>query len=124
MIIDLNLTELNHAKEHWTLPGENLPVGLILYSRTNAAIARYALDGLPNKVLAPEYHTVLPDEQLLADELAKTRREWERHTIPPCRTAGAPAVERPNRRGHCFLTDRSRHVRQLASRHSGSRASK
>ena len=96
VIIDLKLTELNHAdvgqmhmycnyaKEHWTLPGENPPVGLILCARTNAAIARYALDGLPNKVLAAEYHTVLPDEQLLADELAKTRREWEaQHPILP-----------------------------------------
>ena len=89
VIIDLKLTELNHAdvgqmhmycnyaKEHWTLPDENPPVGLILCARTNAAIARYALDGLPNKVLAAEYHTVLPDEQVLANELAKTRREWE-----------------------------------------------
>jgi len=50
---------------------------LILCARTNEAIARYALDGLPNKVLAAEYHTVLPDEKLLAEELAKTRREWE-----------------------------------------------
>ncbi|WP_233859996.1 PDDEXK nuclease domain-containing protein [Paraburkholderia sp. HD33-4] len=96
VIIDLKLTELNHAdvgqmhmycnyaKEHWTLPGENPPVGLILCARTNAAIARYALDGLPNKVLAAEYHTVLPDEQLLAEELAKTRREWEaQHPVLP-----------------------------------------
>ncbi|MDF3085220.1 PDDEXK nuclease domain-containing protein [Burkholderia sola] len=89
VIIDLKLTELNHAdvgqmhmycnyaKEHWTLPGENPPVGLILCARTNAAIARYALEGLPNKVLAAEYHTVLPNEELLAQELARTRREWE-----------------------------------------------
>ena len=33
--------------------------------------------GLPNKVLAADYHTVLPDEKLLAEEFAKTRREWE-----------------------------------------------
>jgi hypothetical protein len=35
------------------------------------------LEGLPNKVLAAEYHMVLPDEKLLADELARTRRAWE-----------------------------------------------
>jgi len=87
VIIDLKLTELNHAdvgqmhmycnyaREHWTLPGENPPVGLILCARTNAAVARYALEGLPNKVLAAEYHTVLPDEKLLAEELAKARHE-------------------------------------------------
>lgn len=89
VIVDLKLTELNHAdvgqmhmycnyaREHWTLPGENPPVGLILCARTNAAVARYALEGLPNKVLAAEYHMVLPDEKLLAEELAKTRRAWE-----------------------------------------------
>ena len=96
VIIDLKLTELNHAdvgqmhmycnyaREHWTLPGENPPVGLILCARTNAAVARYALEGLPNKVLAAEYHTVLPDEKLLAEELAKARQEWEaRHVNEP-----------------------------------------
>ena len=41
-----------------------------------------ALDGLPNKVLAAEYQTVLPDEKLLADEIEKTQqvlgaRRWE-----------------------------------------------
>lgn len=96
VIIDLKLAELNHAdvgqmhmycnyaREHWTLPGENPPVGLILCARTNAAVARYALEGLPNKVLAAEYHTVLPDEKLLAEELAKARHEWEaRHSNEP-----------------------------------------
>jgi hypothetical protein len=43
--------------------------------------AHYALDGLPNKVLAAEYRTVLPDEKLLAEELDKTRRELEARRI-------------------------------------------
>ncbi len=89
VIIDLKLTELDHAdagqmhmycnyaREHWMLPGENPPVGLILCARTNAAMARYALDGLPNKVMAAEYQTVLPDVKFLAEELEKTRRELE-----------------------------------------------
>jgi hypothetical protein len=38
------------------------------------AEAHYALEGLPNKVLAAEYRTVLPDERLLAEELVRTRR--------------------------------------------------
>lgn len=67
----------NYAREHWTLPDENPPVGLILCARHNAAVARYALEGLHNKVLASEYRTVLPDEKLLVDELQKTRRELE-----------------------------------------------
>jgi predicted nuclease of restriction endonuclease-like (RecB) superfamily len=68
---------LNYAREHWTREGENPPVGLILCSQKDEAIARYALNGLPNKILATEYRTVLPDEQLIADEIEKTRHQLE-----------------------------------------------
>ena len=68
---------LNYAREHWTLPDENPPVGLILCAQKNAAVAHYALDGLPNKVLAAEYRTTLPDEKLLAEALKRTRRLLE-----------------------------------------------
>lgn len=68
---------LNYAREHWTNADENPPVGLILCSQRDEAIARYALDGLPNKILATEYRTVLPDERLIADEIEKTRRRLE-----------------------------------------------
>lgn len=65
---------LNYAREHWVLPGENPPVGLILCASKGTALARYALEGLPNKVLAAEYKTVLPDEDVIAAELDKTRQ--------------------------------------------------
>ncbi|SMC21371.1 Predicted nuclease of restriction endonuclease-like (RecB) superfamily, DUF1016 family [Andreprevotia lacus DSM 23236] len=68
---------LNYAREHWMKPGENPPVGLILCASKGSNEAHYALEGLPNKVLAAEYQTVLPDEKLLAEELDKTRRELE-----------------------------------------------
>jgi predicted nuclease of restriction endonuclease-like (RecB) superfamily len=68
---------LNYAREHWAKSGESAPIGLILCAEKGAAEARYALDGLPNTVLAAEYRTVLPDENLLADELSRTRRELE-----------------------------------------------
>lgn len=68
---------LNYAREHWMKPGENPPVGLILCAEKGAAEAHYALEGLPNKVLAAEYQTVLPDETLLAEELNRTRRELD-----------------------------------------------
>jgi predicted nuclease of restriction endonuclease-like (RecB) superfamily len=68
---------LNYAREYWTKPGENPPVGLILCSGKGHHEAHYALDGLPNKVLAAEYRTTLPDERLLAEELDKTRLELE-----------------------------------------------
>lgn len=74
---------LNYAREHWMQPGENPPVGLILCAEKGAAEAHYALEGLANKVLAAEYRTVLPDEKLLAEELARTRRELEAQRIGP-----------------------------------------
>lgn len=72
---------LNYAREHWMKSGENPPVGLILCAEKGAAEAHYALEGLPNKVLATEYRTVLPNEKLLAEELDKTRRELEARRI-------------------------------------------
>ncbi len=68
---------LNYARENWTRADENPPVGLILCTQKDEAVARYALDGLPNKILATEYRTVLPDEQLIAAEIEKTRRQLE-----------------------------------------------
>ena len=59
-------------------PGENPPVGLILCAEKGAAEAHYALDNLPNKVLATEYQTVLPNEKLIAQELERSRRELEK----------------------------------------------
>ncbi len=70
-------TYLNYAAAHWTRPDENPPVGLILCAERDETLARYALDNLPTKVLAAEYRTVLPDENLIAAELAETRRMLE-----------------------------------------------
>lgn len=68
---------LNYAREHWMREGENPPVGLILCAAKGAEEAHYALDNLPNKVMAAEYQMVLPDEKRLAKELERTRRELE-----------------------------------------------
>ena len=65
---------LNYAHQHWTLPDENPPVGLILCAWKDEAVAKYSLEGLPNKIMAAEYRMALPDEKLIADELAKTRK--------------------------------------------------
>jgi len=81
---------LNYAREHWMRDGENPPVGLILCAAKGAEEAHYALDNLPNKVMAAEYQMVLPDEKRLAEELERTRRELEsRHQ----RTLPAPVPE-------------------------------
>jgi predicted nuclease of restriction endonuclease-like (RecB) superfamily len=71
---------LNYAREHWTQADENPPVGLILCAEKDDAIAKYALEGLPNKVLAREYKLALPDEKRLATEIEKTRDLLERRT--------------------------------------------
>jgi predicted nuclease of restriction endonuclease-like (RecB) superfamily len=68
---------LNYARAHWTEPGENHPVGLILCTERGESLARYALDGLPNKMVVREYLTALPDEKLLAAEITKTRKRLE-----------------------------------------------
>jgi hypothetical protein len=68
---------LNYAREHWMNEGENPPVGLILCAEKNAAAAHYALEGLPNKVLAAEYKMKLPDEKMLVAELKRSRKLLE-----------------------------------------------
>lgn len=89
VIIDLKLGSLTHAdvgqmhmycnyaKEHWAYVDENPPVGLILCADKGHAMARYALNGLPNKVMAANYRTVLPDAELLQKELDDARRQFE-----------------------------------------------
>jgi predicted nuclease of restriction endonuclease-like (RecB) superfamily len=90
VVIDLKIGKLTHAdagqmhmylnytREHWMEEGESPPVGLILCSRSDDALAQYALEGLPNKVLAREYRLALPDEGRLAAELEQTRQRLER----------------------------------------------
>jgi predicted nuclease of restriction endonuclease-like (RecB) superfamily len=68
---------LNYARKNWMKPGENPPIGLILCAEKGAAEAHYALDNLPNKILAAEYQTILPDEKLIAEELERSRRRLE-----------------------------------------------
>ncbi|MFH1688930.1 MAG: PDDEXK nuclease domain-containing protein [Candidatus Eisenbacteria bacterium] len=80
---------LNYAREHWTLPEENPPVGLILCASKDAAVAHYALEGLPNKVLAAEYRTALPDEKTLAAELERTQKLLNRRGSPLARAPNA-----------------------------------
>ena len=68
---------LSYAREHWTHPEENPPVGLILCSGAAKNLVRYTLDTLPSKVLAREYKLALPDEGKLAKELAQARKQLE-----------------------------------------------
>ena len=91
---------LNYAREHWMREDENRPVGLILCSEKDEAIAQYALDGLPNKVMAAENRVTLPDEDLLADELDRTRQaiELRASATSPALTANAEISVKPPQR--------------------------
>lgn len=86
VIIDLKIGEfthadagqmnlyVNYAREHWTHTHENPPVGLILCSEKDAAVAHYSLGNLANQVLAREYQLVLPNEGELERKLSEARR--------------------------------------------------
>ena len=63
----------NYARAHWMHPDEHPPVGLILCTQQDEALARYALDGLRNKMLVREYLTALPPESELAREVSRAR---------------------------------------------------
>lgn len=65
---------LNYAREHWTHPHENPPVGLILCSEKDAAVAHYALGNLANLVLTREYQLNLPNEAEIAARIDAARR--------------------------------------------------
>ena len=68
---------LNYAREHWTQPGENPPVGIILCSGKGDALVKYATDSLPNQLLVREYLTALPNEKILADEALRSQKPDE-----------------------------------------------
>lgn len=68
---------LNYARENWTLPDENPPVGLILCAEKNEAVAHYSLEGLQNKMLAAKYQTTLPDKKTIEAELENTKKLLE-----------------------------------------------
>ena len=72
---------LNYAKAHWMREGENPPVGLILCASKDAAEAHYALDGLPNTILAAEYKTVLPSEKQIEEALQSARLALENRRL-------------------------------------------
>lgn len=69
---------VNYARKHWTMEGENPPVGLILCTQHNDALARYALDGLTSNVMARAYKLALPKEKKLEEAIEKARRAIER----------------------------------------------
>jgi YhcG PDDEXK nuclease domain len=74
---------VNYALHHWTHPDENPPVGLILCAKQGAGVAKYALEGMTNKILASQYRTALPSAEVLTSELERTRKMLEDQAGPP-----------------------------------------
>lgn len=74
---------LNYAREHWIHADENPPIGLVLCSKGDQAVAHYALGNLSHKVFTAEYRLALPDEKKLVKEMEKTRRSLEKRKSLP-----------------------------------------
>jgi predicted nuclease of restriction endonuclease-like (RecB) superfamily len=68
---------LNYLAENEMMDDEAPPVGLILCSEKDEAVARYALGGLSNKVFASRYELQLPDPEILKREIEAERRRLE-----------------------------------------------
>jgi hypothetical protein len=65
---------LNYAKQHLMMPGEGEPVGIILCSDRDDAVAKYSTGGIRAQVFASKYLTNLPDEETLRREILTTQR--------------------------------------------------
>jgi hypothetical protein len=72
---------LNYLRENETLEDETPPIGLILCSEKDEAVAHYALGGLSNKVFASRYKFQLPDPDLLRHEIEAERRRLETRAV-------------------------------------------
>jgi predicted nuclease of restriction endonuclease-like (RecB) superfamily len=68
---------LNYAREHWAHDEENPPIGLVLCSKGDQAVAHYALGNLSHQVFTAEYRLALPNEKALVKEIEKTRKTLE-----------------------------------------------
>jgi hypothetical protein len=75
---------------------ENDPVGLILCSAKDDAVAHYAMGGIKAKVFASRYLTVLPTPETLRQEILTTQHALEARAAAP---AGVKASLRRGRSG-------------------------
>lgn len=87
IVIDLKLDEFTHAD-----------AGQMHLYLKHDAVVRYALEGLPNKILAAEYRTNLPDEKTIAAELEHTRQILEERRSAPQKPAGGISTRRRTRK--------------------------
>jgi hypothetical protein len=65
---------LNYAKENLTEPGENAPVGIILWSEKDDTVVEYAMGGINARVFASQYLTRLPAPEDLRAVIERTKQ--------------------------------------------------
>ncbi|MDP1574487.1 MAG: PDDEXK nuclease domain-containing protein [Coxiellaceae bacterium] len=56
-------TYINYFKEHEMHPGDNPPVGILLCTKKNEALVKYAISDQNNKLFVSNYKLELPSEQ-------------------------------------------------------------
>ena len=89
MVIDLKVGKFTHADagqmnlylnyllENEKMGDENDPIGLILCSEKDEAVAHHALGRLTNMIFASRYKLQLPDPEILKREIEAERRRLE-----------------------------------------------
>lgn len=60
---------VNYYKKEVSDKGDNDPVGIILCAEKDKVVAEYAMEGLANNIYASRYSYIMPDKDLLEEEL-------------------------------------------------------
>ncbi len=77
---------LNYAREHLKVRDEADPIGIILCTKKDHSVVKYATSGIPMQVFASKYMTCLPDEETLRREIERTQRVLQGRPRGPNRT--------------------------------------
>lgn len=93
-LIELKINELNHEnvsqlntyvnyyKKNEMHSGDNPPVGLLLCTEKNEALAEYALGGIDNKLFVSKYKLELPTKSEIKKFLEKKLKELPQNILP------------------------------------------
>ena len=76
---------VNYFDSECLTPGDNPTVGLILCTDKNDTVVRYTLGDNSRRIFASRYKLYLPDENLLACEIDRTRATFEGRRATPAR---------------------------------------
>ena len=68
-------TYVSWYRKNMMTEGDNPPVGILLCTQKDHALAEYALAGMPNQLFISKYQLYLPDREQLQRELERTLRE-------------------------------------------------